>query len=260
MFTETLCLPDGEFCSASSPHSQGTLDLPFADEGILPAINAHGRHPQAVPASRAKQPALLVSFRQGQQGWFDAVESPVILATQQVGEPARSFLSRLAARPCHQSIRQVVIVSESSPQSDLGSDRILGILQEGRISRLPSAPCGQHHVTNLNAVSRSSAECIASVDPAFEPEPAARQPGGRLGAFTPSLPTTEDPDSLAARQTRPSTPRGTTPSPQGRQQQESLHRLRIARRADVAVLQLSSGCNRFEACRRAARRTFRFAR
>ena len=85
----------------------------------MPAINAHGRHPQAVPASRAMQPALLVSLRQRPLGWFDAVESPVILATRQVGEPARSFLSRLAARPCHQSIRRVVIVSESSPRSVL---------------------------------------------------------------------------------------------------------------------------------------------
>ena len=124
-----------------------------------------------------------------------------------MGEPARSFLSTRFSRS--------IIRSAHSFRSILGSDRIFGTLQEGQLSGLHSVHCGQHHVT-LSADLRQSAllQSTRHVNP--NPPGRWRQPCARLGAA---------PHPGRPRQSRRPTPRGPPPSPQGRRQQESLHRL-----------------------------------
>ena len=117
-------------------------------------------------------------------------------------------LFSLDSLPAYQSIRTLLPVDPG-----IGPD--LWTLQEGRISGLPSVHCGQHHVT-LSADLRQSALLQSTRHLNPNPPGRWRQPCARLGAA---------PRPGRPRQSRRPTPRGPPPSPQGRRQQESRHRL-----------------------------------
>ena len=172
------------------------------------------------------QPALLVSFRQRPLGW-----QPDRWAS------LRALFSRLASS---------LSVDPHTP-SGRSWDRT-GSLDLARGANIGTA-LSALWTASRDSVCRSSAECIAAVDPACEPEPArplaaalrparCRPPSRKTPTVSP--PNPPGPPAIAPGEASAGVPPSTA--------------ARIARR------QTFLSCSRFEAFRRAARRTFRFAR